>query len=106
VARDRNDRTSTDQTKLQASLIRQKYCAILLHLLAGLGFRQAQVTDGRSISVLDTYIPAAAWALARGHKDRTAINMRGVMLKICVASEDCESEQEAEKSAQKPIRQI
>ncbi len=42
VARDRNNKTSTDQTRLQASLIRQKYCAIRPHLLAGFGFRQAQ----------------------------------------------------------------
>ena len=38
-ARDRNNKTSTDQTKLQASLIRQKHRAIRPHVPAGLGFR-------------------------------------------------------------------
>jgi hypothetical protein len=42
VARDRNNKTSTDQTRLQASLIRQKHCAIRPHLPAELGFRQGQ----------------------------------------------------------------
>jgi hypothetical protein len=35
-------KTSTDQTMLQASLIRQKHCAIQPHVPAGLGFRQRQ----------------------------------------------------------------
>ena len=43
MARGRNNNTSTDQTRLQASLIRQKHCAIRPHLPAGLGFRQGQV---------------------------------------------------------------
>jgi hypothetical protein len=42
--RDRNNKTSTDQTRLQASLIRQKHCAIRPHLPAGLDFRQGQPT--------------------------------------------------------------
>jgi hypothetical protein len=38
-AREWNNRTSTDQTRLQASLISRKHCAIRPHLPAGLGFR-------------------------------------------------------------------
>jgi hypothetical protein len=41
-ARDRNNNTSADQIRLQASLIRQKHRAIRLQLLAELGFRQGQ----------------------------------------------------------------
>jgi hypothetical protein len=42
VARDRNNPTSANQTRLQASLIRPKHCAIRPQLPAGLGFRQGQ----------------------------------------------------------------
>lgn len=41
-ARDRNNGTSNDQMRLQASLIRQKHYAFRSHLPAGLGFRQGQ----------------------------------------------------------------
>src|SRR5260370_38207394 len=41
--RGRNNNTSTDQTRLQASLMTQKHCAIRPHVPAGLGFRQGQV---------------------------------------------------------------
>jgi hypothetical protein len=41
-AGDRNNMTSTDQTRLQDSLISQKHRAIRPHLRAGLDFRQGQ----------------------------------------------------------------
>jgi hypothetical protein len=48
-ARDRNNKISTDQTKLRASLIRQKHCAIRLHLPAGSDFRQEQGNIGSGV---------------------------------------------------------
>jgi hypothetical protein len=41
-ARDRNNRASANQIKLQTSLIEQKHRPIRLHLPVGLGFRQGQ----------------------------------------------------------------
>src|SRR6476661_7720302 len=42
-ARDRNNKASIDQTRLQASLIRHKHCAIWPHLPVGLDFRQGHL---------------------------------------------------------------
>src|SRR5260370_41159220 len=58
--RGRNNNTSTAQTRLQASLMTQKHCAIRPHVPAGLGFRQGQV--GR-----DQIQAAPPW---RGAKNR------------------------------------
>src|SRR5258708_37581389 len=50
----RSPRTSTDQTRLQASLISQKHCAIRPHLPAELGFRQGQPEAAERTSGLDS----------------------------------------------------
>jgi hypothetical protein len=64
------------------------------------------MADQSQFSILTFQRRPGHWRAAINRKDRTAINMGGVMLKSFVTSVDCESEQEAEKSAQKAIRQI
>jgi hypothetical protein len=64
------------------------------------------MADQSQFSILTFQRRPGHWRAAISRKDRTAINMGGVMLKSFVTSEDFESEQEAEKSAQKAIRQI